>query len=55
MSTPGTQTAGTAFNVTITATDAYGNAATNYAGAQTVTFTGPSNSPNGTAPAYPPR
>ncbi len=53
VSNPGTQTAGLPFSVTITATDAYGNAAVNYTGAQTITFSGPSNSPNGTAPVYP--
>ena len=50
---PGTQTAGTPFNVTITATDQFGNAATNYTGSQTITFSGPANSPNGTTPVYP--
>ena len=50
---PGTRTAGTPFNVTISATDAYGNAAGNYTGPQTLSFSGPSNSPNGTQPAYP--
>ena len=50
---PGTQTAGTPFSVTITATDPYGNAAGNYTGPQTLGFTGPSNSPNGTQPVYP--
>ncbi len=53
VSNPGTQTAGTAFSVTITATDAYGNAAANYSGPQTIAFSGPSNSPNGTVPVYP--
>ena len=53
MANPGTQTAGTAFNVTITAIDAYGNTATGYAGAKAVTFSGPANSPNGHAPTYP--
>ena len=53
VSNPGTQTAGSTFSVTITATDAYGNAAANYSGPQTIAFSGPSNSPNGTAPAYP--
>ena len=47
---PGTQTAGIAFNVTITGTDAYGNA---FSGTVTPTFSGPSKSPNGTAPTYP--
>jgi hypothetical protein len=50
---PGTQTAGTAFNVTITATDTYGNTTVGYTGAKTITFSGPSNSPNATAPTYP--
>ena len=50
---PGTQTAGTAFNETITAKDAYGNVATGYTGSQSVVFTGPANSPSGTAPTYP--
>ena len=53
LSNPGTQTAGTAFNETVTAYDAYGNVATGYTGSQAVTFTGPSNGPNGTAPTYP--
>ena len=47
---PGTQTAGTAFNVAITGTDAYGNA---FSGTVTPTFSGPATSPNGTAPTYP--
>ena len=50
---PGTQTAGTTFAATITALDAYGNTATTYTGAQALVFTGPSNSPNVTAPTYP--
>ncbi len=53
LSAPGAQTAGTAFNETITALDTYGNTATSYAGAKTITFTGPANSPNSTAPSYP--
>jgi hypothetical protein len=47
---PGPQVAGTAFNVTITATDTYGNI---FNGTLIPTFSGPSNSPNGTAPSYP--
>ena len=47
---PGTQMAGTAFNVAITGTDAYGNA---FGGIVTPTFSGPSKSPNGTVPTYP--
>ena len=54
LSNIGTQTAGTAFNVTITAADPYGNAATGYPnGNHALTFTGPSNSPNGHVPSYP--
>jgi hypothetical protein len=49
-STP--QTAGTAFNVTITA-KANGVTNTNYTGSQAVTFSGPASSPDGTAPTYP--
>lgn len=51
--TPSTQTAGAAFNVNLTAYDTYGNTATGYSGSQTITFSGPANSPNGTAPSYP--
>jgi hypothetical protein len=51
--TPATQTAGTAFNVSLTAKDAYGNTATDYSGAKSVVFTGAANSPGGTAPSYP--
>jgi alpha-tubulin suppressor-like RCC1 family protein len=52
--TPTTRTAGTAFNVTLTATaDAYGNAGTSYTGTKCITFSGPTASPNGTAPLYP--
>ena len=47
------QTAGTAFNVTLTATDEYGNTATSYAGAKTLTWSEPSSSPSGKAPSYP--
>jgi hypothetical protein len=51
--TPGTQTAGTAFNETITAIDAFGNAASGWTSTTNcVTFSGPSNSPNATAPTY---
>jgi hypothetical protein len=50
---PGNQMAGTPFRTTVTALDQYGNTATGYSGSQSVAFTGPSNSPNGTAPTYP--
>jgi hypothetical protein len=48
-----TPTAGVAFNVTLTAQDAYGNTVPSYSGAECVTFVGASNSPNNTAPTYP--
>ncbi|HTZ85048.1 MAG TPA: hypothetical protein VMB05_00130 [Solirubrobacteraceae bacterium] len=52
--TPSTQTAGTAFEVTLTALDAFGNTATSYTGAsKPISFSGPTNSPNGKAPVYP--
>jgi hypothetical protein len=53
LATPSTQNAGTAFDETITAADQYGNTATGYAGPQALTFTGPSDSPDDTAPVYP--
>ena len=51
--TPATQTAGVAFAVSMTSSDAYGNAAVSYTGAHCFTFSGPANSPNGTQPVYP--
>jgi hypothetical protein len=51
--TPSTQNAGTAFEETITAVDAYGNTASGFGGGQTLTFGGPSSSPDGTAASYP--
>jgi hypothetical protein len=51
--TPATQTAGTAFEETATAKDAFGNVATGYEGAKTITFSGPANSPSGEKPKYP--
>jgi hypothetical protein len=45
--------AGVAFNVTLTATDEYGNLATGYTGAKTLVWSGPASSPGGTAPEYP--
>ncbi|MEA2217342.1 MAG: hypothetical protein QOK19_2903 [Solirubrobacteraceae bacterium] len=50
---PSERTAGSAFNETITALDTYGNTATGYEGAKSLTFSGPSSSPGGKAPAYP--
>ncbi len=51
--TPSAQEAGVAFSVTLTATDEYGNTATSYAGAKTVSWSEPSNSPSAKAPSYP--
>jgi uncharacterized membrane protein len=51
--TPAAQTAGSAFEQTLTALDAYGNTATGYTGSKTIAFSGPSSSPNATAPKYP--
>jgi hypothetical protein len=51
--TPASQTAGTAFNETLSALDAYGNTATSYTGSQPIVFSGPANSPNGKTPTYP--
>ena len=47
------QTAGTAFNVTLTAQDTWGNPTGNLTGTKNMTFSGPSKSPNNTAPTYP--
>ncbi len=49
---PGTRTAGSAFNLTISAFDAYGNAS-DFSGSRCLTFTGASASPNNVAPLYP--
>jgi hypothetical protein len=48
-----TQTAGTAFNVRLTALDQYLNVDTNFTGAQCVRFSGPDNAPDGATPKYP--
>ena len=48
-----TPTAGTALTVTITATGCSGATDTAYSGSQAVTFSGPSASASGKAPAYP--
>jgi hypothetical protein len=50
VSNPGAQTAGTAFAVSVTALDAYGNTATGYAGAPAIS--GPDAAPGGATPAY---
>jgi hypothetical protein len=45
-----TPVAGTGFNLTTTALDAYGNTATSYAGAKNITFSGAAASPGGIQP-----
>ena len=50
----GNQTAGTAFSVTVTGLDQSGFTYTGLTGTQTISFSGPANSPNGTPPTYPP-
>ena len=52
VSTPSAQVAGTPFNVTLTATDTFGNPL-GLEGTQTIAFSGPATSPSGKAPAYP--
>ncbi len=51
--TPAEQTAGTAFNETVTAWDPWHNTAKSYAGAKTLAFSEPASSPSGKAPVYP--
>jgi hypothetical protein len=53
LTAPSEATAGSPFNVTVTATDAYGNATTSYSGTKTLAWSGPASSPNGHAPEYP--
>jgi hypothetical protein len=53
VSTPSSATAGSAFTVTLTAKDTYGNTATGYTGSHTIDFSGPHSSPGGTGPSYP--
>lgn len=54
VSNPGTQTAGTGFNVDLAAIDHWGNAAGGWTSTTgCVVFSGASNSPNSTAPSYP--
>jgi hypothetical protein len=49
----GNKTAGTAFNVTLTATTNGITTNTAYAGTKVITFSGPATSPAGTPPTYP--
>ncbi len=53
VSLSGTKTAGTAFNVTLTATTNGTTTDTSYTGSKTITFSGPSDAPSGAAPSYP--
>ncbi|MCW3049670.1 MAG: Mucin-22 [Solirubrobacterales bacterium] len=54
VATPATQTVGQSFSESIKAIDTWGNAASGWISAtKCVTFSGPANSPNNTAPAYP--
>ncbi|MGM0587392.1 MAG: invasin domain 3-containing protein [Bacteroidota bacterium] len=50
LSGSGTQTAGSAQSLTITAQDTYGNTATSYTGDKSLTFSGASAAPDGTNP-----
>jgi hypothetical protein len=51
--TPSEQEAGVAFNVTLTATDEWGNLTAGYSGAKTLVWSTPANAPGGTTPEYP--
>ena len=53
VSLSGTKTAGTAFNVTLTATTNGTTTDTSYTGSKTITFSGPSDAPSGATPTYP--
>jgi autotransporter-associated beta strand protein len=46
------QTAGTAFNITLTAVDSGNNIDTTFSGSQTVSYSGPGNAPGGATPTY---
>lgn len=50
---PDSQEAGTSFNITrISATDDYFNVNTGYSGSKNLSYSGPSNAPDGTTPSY---
>jgi len=53
LSVAGNKTAGTAFNVTLTATTNGSTTNTAYTGSKVITFSGASNAPSGSAPTYP--
>ena len=46
------QTAGTAFDIILTAVDSASHIDTTYSGSRTVTYSGPGNSPNNTVPTF---
>lgn len=46
------QTAGTSFNITLTAADANNNIDTSYSGTKTISYSGPGNAPGGATPTY---
>lgn len=46
------QTAGTPFNLTLTAVDVLNGIDTSYSGSKTVSYTGPANAPGGATPTY---
>lgn len=46
------QTAGTSFNITLTAVDANNNIDTSYSGSKTINYSGPGNAPGGATPTY---
>jgi prepilin-type N-terminal cleavage/methylation domain-containing protein len=51
--TPASPTAGSSFTVTVTAQLVGGATDTTYTGTRAITFSGPANSPSGSAPVYP--
>jgi hypothetical protein len=53
LSNPGPVVAGVPFTEKITALDGQNNVSTTYTGSQSLSWFGPANSPNGTAPKYP--
>lgn len=55
LSAPSEATAGSAFSVTLTATDEYGNPTTSYTGEKTLAWSGPASLPAGMRPNIPPQ
>ena len=50
---PDVRTAGAPFNLTLSAIGVFTNVDTSYSGLKTIHYSGPTNAPDGTAPAYP--